>query len=1678
MDDDAPIYRLQCLQRDLIAFSESRLTNVARLSAELDASVQDLKKFLEKKGKNEASRKGLVPATGNPPDKLRLGDLEYQVNDDFRQSALMVADELNLDELDAAKLCVDVSPDPGTSAEATLALRAVLHFHDHRRVLLEVMRLLLQQCSDAHSSEDDGVSGLLQQTMDSVMKSPKGPTDAGSQLWQKCIAGLAETEAFLTGFNNRRQTMDMTGQLPYGQVAEAFEAQQILLTRQHESLVSVLVCLLSGNFVIAEPDYRSLITKAATFEGPLDFAMHYLPAFMASAERLGSNENTPAATAHSLHKLFEAGPAQQQWKMPQLKAVAIVTWVAEYSHRFDDPTTDPNIRVAIRQEAEKARSDLFMQAVKDKAFHFMLMACKWLKPEVWHDPAKLGLVDFLLANTDAVPAEVLSPSRDFVATVSRELQGFTDALVSNMPDIVRRLKSEEDDQRRLNFTIPSNEASRYEPDLERFIVIMSYAYQDDPESSQDFWSDKESNLHGFLRWVAQRLPTPRVAAFCELLTSISNDQKAASQAHRFLLEDTAMVSGRLRKTYSVSWAQIFAELETYASSLRTRLTAPASAGQDGAVPGQDYIEGVETSIMLEAYLRLASHICRASPEARNWLLREQSFHLGDIMIQLASSGIEGRIQASCFNMLSALLTDKVPEVNNGMWVMLDNWIAHGGPPGANAARQHGLHVAEARVTEKHYLQRFNDRPETATAFVALLNALITPTVNQLEGTLDVLPFPENLGASSRHAGIDAYVDFVLGTVFRHTSNHLRSGADLTEISVLRYTCMEFTYQAMYTFNEDLLLLANASSVAVDATIGVSSLAAYARLHPFARVMEWLFNDNVIAAMFATAHQDADELNGLEFASPHVQATVKTIQVMNLAMKLQTTYFDIVRPMVKTQSGFRSAPVANAAFASFDEVMLSRLQVADDILSFAASQHAELSLEAFSLMQKLAASRRLSQPAESSFSRARPGNRLIGVLADVSDALATELMPVFDLDEFDIETTEPPLKLARAQALLDLLNGSLDATLDRPTIAHCLLGFSCGEHTVEAAADTPFAQTRSLFHAIAGCSVQLPVAVDSSNLSWLLSVKRGCQDVVNKLAFSLLTARLVQPELLSMDYLQALSKSQSPASFVPFWDSRSCADPEALLDTSAMAIRDFLKSRALFLQYAALQLRTAVQQQSFSVQEYSMSTLLGSIRLPTGEHEATMSVLALFDFLDLETAPALDVTAVHLSSVDLSVCVKQDPDTSIAYDLRLAEELLVLRKRELVSSGRLNESNQEQHVDDEIRATLASLLSQNNIRAIDNARLTALEAWTELLSLMMTLGGLEGADIGGLALQGLQTILPKFETSLSDSLESAALLGKLTLALVQPAMSIAGQLTRQNAGTAHERLLSAFRISLKCITESTTGLGLRDVCYRICIAMIASMPSGPVNTKTSSSPQSRQLLQLVQHAGDRLLAVSTEDAFSGRGSTRVSAVLFLDALMALSQAASVSAGMLRALSKLNFVPVLIDTSIGSVASSFQSQTDELVTTLAYFHTALCLLLRICSTPDGTQLVLNSGLFSSITDSRLFSTDPDIGLDIDNPDALREFYKLLSAILRVVTATVVSRGASNMATVQQAKTFLQQNRFSIMAVFKRTSHVQKTAGPPEKEATKVAEEFGRLMLVTGFLEDDESAQSHAIKTNGFT
>lgn len=90
-----------------------------------------------------------------------------------------------------------------------------------------------------------------------------------------------------------------------------------------------------------------------------------------------------------------------------------------------------------------------------------------------------------------------------------------------------------------------------------------------------------------------------------------------------------------------------------------------------------------------------------------------------------------------------------------------------------------------------------------------------------------------------------------------------------------------------------------------------------------------------------------------------------------------------------------------------------------------------------------------------------------------------------------------------------------------------------------------------------------------------------------------------------------------------------------------------------------------------------------------------------------------------------------------------------------------------------------------------------------------------------------------------------------------------------------------------------------------------------------------------------------------------------------------------------------------------------------------------------------------------------IEIDDKDAVKRHWDLLAAIMRVICATVLSRGSQNEQTLEQGRKFLMDNRMSIMAVLKKSAGL----GGNQKDTMDVdelAESYMLLMTVTGFLE----------------
>ncbi|KAF2453191.1 nucleoporin Nup186/Nup192/Nup205 [Lineolata rhizophorae] len=1483
---------LEWLHRDLLALSELRLPNVDRLWAQLEVRLDEFRRLLEKPGRNDTSRNALN--TG----RITIDDTEYQVNDDFKNDTAEIADALDLDELRAARLYLHAQQRSHEYDRRPL-LAAILTFHKRREFLLECLRILVSLAVDT-DTDDEKLPGevreALRRSVRLVLNVQNGNVSNGSTFFRRCIADLTNMERWLQGLANRLQALSVIGQTMSAEGVEMINFQTASLTRQHESLASIATQLVRSGYT-SLGDLRHSLDVVRNLDRYGVTLLHHIPILMALMAQFGSSDgNATLCDVRKLHEVVVSPGARDAdaWSIRSFHAAVIVWWLGEYSGRYVDAAPgvqSPLDDVDLEAEAEQ-RSKRFMEALRDGALHFMLTCCEDVRrPRDWVDPVRSGIMSALLASQhysyEAYSVgEDAPPAAEHFRTLFMEgMQGFVESFITNMPDTLRKLKLEEDEARRQlqsRFQRPPAASSRqanssttgertgqppveYELHLERFLILIALAFQGSPSGAIDFWQDPEDNLFGFLQWAAKRQTTPRAAAFCEMLRALSEGEACAGMAHRFLLDDspTASSSGKLRRSSTLSWNQIFAELRFYATALKERSSGSslppylqhqqqnqqphlsssfangttqhqlhhASSATAAAAAAAQFVEP-ESIFMLECYLRLLAHLARESRVARAFILEHQSFSFREVLFALCAdpAGSSGaaplaafihthhaqrdRLRAAALDALAALLTDKTGPLRDAVWASLDAWINTAGlPPAvAAAASQAFAHTTGPPGTpqplpsspwnEAAAFEPLAAGFEEPDAFVRFLLSLVTPGAADAEevvlgiaaaapqedgggqavglveggGTYlhDGLPFPEQLGANYRtQVGMEPYVDFAVGRVFGEKTTRESEMGSLKEgqLSILRLNCLNFIGACLDTWNDDLVLLANGqSAVPVEHLMLAGSLEIYCRLHPFGRVMEWMFNTKVIEALFATAHQDVSAINDAQSDSPLVLALLKAIQVIDRVLQLQATYFSILHPLLRKEaeknSGVarsRSKPVVTSAISSFEDAILNHLNIVVDLGLYCGTGHQDLTVASLKLLQTLSSNRKLAASPTAGFGSR---SKIIGVLEREGDAerIAHTLTDAMAMDDQELEAWPNSPGYDIKVHVLDFLNKCLETVPDRPSMAHLLLGFTCvGGTAVEIADDSLFAKGLSLFHAVLRIAVLLPDAdvapvggptggAANNFVPWLCSLKARANAVLTKLWRSPLTAVYTLTELRANEtlFLQACATRIVESGAALFSGMSPAQSVDFIIKNDAVAAYvGFLRSRAAFFEYAARELRATVTNGTPSLRARILASLLGTTQLPPGLVEGNQpvenpTIFDLFDFVELDVVsaarllPARDppfigpiVDAIHAVC---TVPASEGAGDGFKFDMHRVEMMLAFRLREIRvrvmegAPGAPVGPTEEEQVFMEAGHTFQVLGAQNARREVEDSRRAALHSWAQLVTVVV--GSCGEREFGG------------------------------------------------------------------------------------------------------------------------------------------------------------------------------------------------------------------------------------------------------------------------------------------------------------------------------------------------------------
>lgn len=1626
MSEPGKLESLQALHAELVPACEHHFENVQFLEQSLLAHADAFKRLLDKPARDSKNR--ATVQTG----KITVDDEEYSLNQDFVDNTLKVADELELDEIETAKLLLEAQA-ARELLDRSLFERGIIRFHQQRKYLLDCVRLCIQLANDDELEDgfQDFFGAFVTETIyGAAVPGGQAPREE-EKIVPRCMAAMQDIKVWLQRIAEKVATTNLMYQTQPAippEFQEAIEFSRVSLVQQHE-LLAVILCSAIEKHQASVKDFRAFFQLLKRIDRYDHLLVHLFPAVGAFISIFGSTEGVgDLRQARELNTLICKQSDDDYWLLAYLGATVRAWWIAEYSGWYlDDPIGSPVQGVDLDEE-DMERSKQFLESLKEGSFDFMLSVAADCNAPDWQDPARSGMRQWLQRKAPPLASDPVPFSDFFQRSLMVQLEVFIDAFISNLPDVLRKLRVEEDEQRQLSHT------HEQDLDLEKFLVIIAYSYEGRPDAADAFWSDPDSNLAGFLHWASRRASTPLVSAFCEMLQAISDNEQCATAAHEFLLDEGHHSSGKMRRTQSLTWGQIFKELVFFTNKIRERPSPAQSNVYRGGKALNEHAETEpESAMMLECYLRLITKLSARSETARQMLLRDPNFNLVEVLYQLASSTIPPRLRAWVFYALQALLSRKTQEEGYIMWRCADSWMTEGYAVQSSPHRGTG-HVPNQNPTShmEAIFQEIGEGFDEPNAFIRLLIALVSP-IDAGEQLNDSLPFPEDLGSSVRMPGIELYVDYALGHVFGYRSKDLQ---DVHQLRTLRLSSLEFALTCLSTFNEDLIVIGNESNIAIDTAISTTDLATYVRLHPFGRVMEWMFNDKVMEALFSTIHQDPAEVGNAAPDSALILGILRGVEVITRVLELQSTYLDLVRPIIKLQGGQQRQTVANAAYASFEDGLMNHLDLVVDLGRFCGIGYPSLTLACLKLLEKISMSSKIISAWNPESGRHGHRNKAIVALESDGEAeamaqsLSVELTATIDF----ARGADTPNYMVKVY-ILDFLCECLKASPDQPSIAHLLLGFRCGINALVVEPQGAFDLQDSLFHHLLSVVLEVPYWENEGDgiLGWLVELKSKVLRILQVLWNSPLSSALVMGELRSLKFPFHLLLREVPIQPHLRWDGQESGIPEFLLTDSSTAYLGFLSMRAIAFEYIGMELCSVSQSQMPTLKRELLSALLaGQIKGDENEPISAPNAFDLYDFM--VTDGQWDIPPPefkYLKDLDLRACVEES-DSIVVYDIARVREVLLLKHNESRNAGQLVSETDLEAMEREEALLLEYLLYSNRAKTIATCRRKVLRAWTKLVLVMVETNDFKGTDKTSFLQQALQTILPSLDSLTTDGQPEAFELAKLANVLLfktdfslegGPADLDNGSLTK---GTPiSDKLFQLFQICLNAIGRWAGDTELRSVYYSICYRYL----TGVVNRGQGFVPDRQKAIKAIKGYGEKLLNIICDDAYGSDTGCQTAAMVLLGGLVNLERNEA-DTNVVETLNRLNFIGILVDSLKTLLQESLEVISKGNTPAEHYTNAKLSLLLQLCQSRPGAKYVLHSNLFRAVELSRLFAADPELEINPADTAALEKHYGLLVRVARVIAAAVLGRGNHG---VPQGRRFLTQHRLLVVHTLKRSAGI---------------------------------------------
>jgi nuclear pore complex protein Nup205 len=183
--------------------------------------------------------------------KLDVDGDQYTINDDFQQGALQLANDLNLDELDAARIFFEVQDETESSGRSAIT-NSIVRFHQRRKTLLDCLQLLLQLSADEEQDE------ALRADLQAIVAQITQPDNGQARYAQRCLSGMDDIKNGLQALLDSLNRVALMGPEQQAEARETIEYQRVSLVKQHETLGLTMMYLVKENHS-AEADFEKIL---------------------------------------------------------------------------------------------------------------------------------------------------------------------------------------------------------------------------------------------------------------------------------------------------------------------------------------------------------------------------------------------------------------------------------------------------------------------------------------------------------------------------------------------------------------------------------------------------------------------------------------------------------------------------------------------------------------------------------------------------------------------------------------------------------------------------------------------------------------------------------------------------------------------------------------------------------------------------------------------------------------------------------------------------------------------------------------------------------------------------------------------------------------------------------------------------------------------------------------------------------------------------------------------------------------------------------------------------------------------------------------------------------------------------------------------------------------------------